>query len=73
MCVVPIPIETGDNNVVKRLLVAEDDYGIAGLLRHALRSDGAKTIEVVGSGQLNHLEASLVAGRESLRYPLRTQ
>ena len=57
---VPIPTETGDNNVVKRLLVAEDDYGIAGLLRHALRSDGVKTIEEKGP---------LVAGRESLRYP----
>jgi hypothetical protein len=71
--VVPIPAETGDNNVVKRLLVAEDGYDIAGLIRHALRSDGAKTIEVVGPGQSNHLEASLVAGRESLRYPLRAQ
>jgi hypothetical protein len=43
------------------------------LIRHALRGVGAKTIEVVGSGQLNHLEASLVAGRESLRYPLKAQ
>ncbi len=65
--------DSGDNNTIKRLLVVEDDYDIADLIRHALRGVGAKTIEVVGSGQLNHLEASLVAGRESLRYPLKAQ
>ena len=70
---VPIPTETADNNAVKRLLVVEDDYDIADLIRHALCGDGAKTIEVIGSCQLNHLEASLVAGRESLRYPLKVQ
>ena len=70
---VSVPTETGDNDAVKQLLVVEDDSDMAGSISHALRSDGAKTIEVVGSGQLNHLEASLVAGRESLRYPLRTQ
>ena len=68
-----VPTETGDNDAVKQLLVVEDDSDMAGSISHALRSDGAKTIEVVGSGQLNHLEASLVAGRESLRYPLRAQ
>jgi len=71
--VVSVSTETGDNDAVKQLLVVEDDSDMAGSISHALRSDGAKTIEVVGSGQLNHLEASLVAGRESLRYPLRTQ
>ena len=70
---VSVPIETGGNNAIKQLLVVEDDSDITGSIRHASRSDGAKTIEVVGSGQLNHLEASLVAGRESLRYPLRAQ
>ena len=70
---VSVSTETGDNDAVKQLLVVEDDSDMAGSISHALRSDGAKTIEVVGSGQLNHLEASLVAGRESLRYPLRTQ
>ena len=70
---VSVPTETGDNDAVKQLLVVEDDSDMAGSISHALRSDGAKTIEVVGSGQLNHLEASLVAGRESLRYPLRAQ
>ena len=68
-----IPTETADNNAVKRLLVVEDDYDIADLIRHALRGVCAKTIGVVGSGQLNHLEAFLVAGRESLRYPLKAQ
>ena len=70
---VSVPIETGGNNAIKQLLVVEDDSDITGSIRHAYRSDGAKIIEVVGSGQLNHLEASLVAGRESLRYPLRAQ
>ena len=68
-----VPTETGDNDAVKQLLVVEDDSDMAGSISHALRSDGAKTIEVVGPGQSNHLEASLVAGRESLRYPLRAQ
>ena len=48
---VPIPNVSGDNNVVKRLLVVEDDCDIVGLIRHALRSDGCQNIEVVGSGQ----------------------
>lgn len=43
--------EHGDNNSAERLLVVEDDYDIAGLIRHALRSDRWQNIEVVGSGQ----------------------